>query len=271
MTKEFNYSVFILLAVLLFLLLQHPLEMLINNFSTDAVRNELLSGAFTRLLICGGLLLFMHKKGFFTFNGLAPVFTMRNIWLLVIPVFVTALMAFSNIETFNQTKGSMLLLFGFNAAVTGVLEEFTIRGTVLPLMLKHFSKSKHTFFKAMLLSSLLFGIAHFIGLVRHPDNFSGILSQVIFAIGIGFFLAALLFRTQNIVAPIIVHFLINFTGGVYRLKENGNNDTSASEAISLFDYIPVLVLSFALVFVGVYIVRKIEKEEWIKRISFIKL
>lgn len=271
MTKEFNYSVFILLAVLLFLLLRLPLEMLINNFSANAIRNELLSGAFIRLLICGGLLLFMYKKGFFTFNGLAPVFTMRNIWLLIIPVFVTALMAVSNIETFNQTKASMLLVFGFNAALTGMLEEFTLRGTVLPLMLKHFSKSKHAFFKAMLLSSLLFGIAHFIGLVRHPDNFLGILSQVIFAIGIGFFLAALLFRTQNIVAPIIVHFLINFTGGVYRLKENGNNDTSASETISLSDYIPVLVLSFVLVFVGIYMVRKIEKEQWLKRISFIKL
>ena len=271
MSKEFIYSLIILFVVLTALQLKLPLETLLNNFSQNPIRNELLSATIMRFLISAALLLFMYKKGFLSFNGVLPAFTITNYSLLIIPIFLTLLIAFSNINTFKQAETSMLFLFGINAALTAILEEFTIRGTILPLMLKNFSRRRHAFFKAIFLSSLLFGIAHFIGLVRDPDNFTGLLSQVIFAVGIGFFLAALLFKTKNILAPIFIHFLINFSGGVYKLEENGTNESPNSDTFSLTYYVSLFVVSSILLLIGLYMLRNIKKEEWIEKTSLIRI
>jgi len=224
-----------------------------------------------RLLIVLGLCYFINRKGFLQYNGFYPTITIRNLQLIFVPAALILLIAFSNFNTYKRAGYPILVLFGLNAALTSALEELAIRGTVLALLLKHYANSSRPFFKAILLSSLLFAVAHFINLVRSPGNISGVVSQVIFAVGIGFFLAVLLFRTGNITVPIFVHFLINFAGGAYRLKEQRGNEMVITENSDIGQYMFIAGISILLIVIGMYMLRRINREEWLYKTSSITL
>lgn len=268
--KEFTWSILTLLALIAGLSLKLPLEAALNDLSANHLRNDLLAGSLVRLFIIVGSVYFISKKGFLRFNGLDP-FSMASLWLLLVPTLMISQIALSEIEIFRQAETPMLLLFGISTTLIGVLEELILRGIILPLLLKNYANRSYSFIKAIILSSLLFGVIHFINLFREPDNFLGILSQVIFAVGIGFYMAALLFRTQNILAPIFIHFLINFSGGAKKLKENINYDMATTEGFGITDLIPVFILAIIFAVIGLYMIKDVNKEEWIYKISFIRI
>ncbi|MEJ7823447.1 MAG: CPBP family intramembrane glutamic endopeptidase [Chitinophagaceae bacterium] len=269
--KELRYSILILCAVILLLMLRLPLEKALDNYFLQHRHNELISGLLIRASIVIGLCYFMYTRKFFQFAGLSPTFTVNSLWLVLSPLCIIGLIAYANIDTFRQASYSLLLLFGLNAFFTGALEELTLRGMVLSLLLKHYSRMKNPFFKAIFLSSFLFGIAHFIGLIKHPDNIEGITKQVILAIGIGFYLAALFFRTKNIIVPIVIHFLINLAGGVYKLKEQEDTEILTSDSSGLISYVPITVISLILIALGIRMLKRVDKLEWLKKLDLIKV
>ena len=69
----------------------------------------------------------------------------------------------------------------------------------------------HGPWQAVLITSLVFGIAHPLNLLAHA-NLAATLLQVVYAFALGMMYAALMLRTQTILPLIVTHGLANFFG-----------------------------------------------------------
>ncbi|WP_341199764.1 CPBP family intramembrane glutamic endopeptidase [Croceibacter atlanticus] len=105
------------------------------------------------------------------------------------------------------------ILYFTSTFATGLYEELLFRILGFSLIFNYFKNKKENLFKSVILTSLLFGIAHFINLFK-ITSFT-IIIQVLIAMGFGLLLQSLLLRFKNIFIVIIIHTLINYLG-MYR-------------------------------------------------------
>lgn len=270
MTKSFTYSILLIVATLLVLALNAPLEAhLLPMFERPLISN-LVAGSTVRLFISICLVFIILQKRLLPFNGLKP-FALSNPLLLLLAVVIILALSFSSYEFYLATSPSVLLLFGIAQALVGILEELLFRGIVFPLLILYFAGRKNAVTKAVWLSSLLFGAVHFVGLVRHPENIWGVTNTVIFAIGIGFLFACLLLSTRNILVPIFLHFLVDFTNGASALSEVeavSSAPTSTTIVLTLF-----IVTGMTLFFIGVgwLLLKRVDREEWLQKAALSRI
>jgi membrane protease YdiL (CAAX protease family) len=115
---------------------------------------------------------------------------------LVLGLFPLLLLTFSS--TIHRTASTTILLITLLSLFVGIAEEGLFRGLILNILLPK------GIWRAVLLSSLLFGSVHLLNVfVGFP--LTGALIQVISALGFGMFLAALRLRTNSLRPGIIAH------------------------------------------------------------------
>ncbi|GHA56346.1 CPBP family intramembrane glutamic endopeptidase [Pontibacter akesuensis] len=270
MTKAFTYSLLLIAATLLVLLLRIPLEELSLSMLGRPFMSEMILGSALRILIIIGLSIFIVQKKLLPFNGLQP-FSFSNPLLLLLAVAVILFLSYSSYEFYLAAAPSMVLLFGVAQALVGILEELLFRGIVFPLMILHYANKKQPISKAIWVSSLLFGAVHLVGLIRHPENFWSVINTIIFAIGIGFFFACLLLKTKNILVPIFLHFLVDFTNGASALsgvEAVSSNPTTTTIVLTLA---VVTGMSFLILGAGWLLMKRVPKEVWMQKAALVKL
>ncbi|AHM62652.1 abortive infection protein [Flammeovirgaceae bacterium 311] len=248
-----------------------PLEASLFNIYENKLISKLLAASTLRFLIIIGLVYFMIRKGFSQFNGLYPSFTITNLSLFFIAVAVILVLSYSSYEIYLETQIHKLVLFGISQAFVGILEELLFRGIVFPLFIIHYAGKKRPVFKALCLSSLLFGLVHLVGLIRHPENIWGVTYTVIYAIGIGFLLACLFLRTRNILVPAFIHFLIDFTNAAYDLKEEVVARSEPSQSTILLTLAVVIAIALFCFGAGMFLFKRVQPEEWLQKASLIKI
>ncbi|WP_334329060.1 CPBP family intramembrane glutamic endopeptidase [Companilactobacillus sp. HBUAS59699] len=86
--------------------------------------------------------------------------------------------------------------------LVGLAEEFCFRGLLIPLFLKQFRGNAY---KAVIGSSILFGLMHLINL--KSISFGYVSIQVIFAISFGLLLGAIYVKTNNLLLVVALHML----------------------------------------------------------------
>lgn len=185
-----------------------------------------------------------------------------NFHLLILPIFVIGSALFLTTDEYSEySLKQMFFLFSLTFLI-GFTEEVYFRGVVFPFFIEKFKGLKLGVFKSVIISSLLFGLAHYFNLIKEPGNFWGITTQVIFAFAIGFLFCGLLLRTGNIIPIAIIHMFINFTFGhslVLEKRLNGNESFNQGLAfadfISLNALIPLLALSFILIISGFFMIK----------------
>ncbi len=96
--------------------------------------------------------------------------------------------------------------------LTSIFEEGLFRVILFVGLIQFFRNSSLRFWKATLVTSLVFGAVHFTNIIRPDFGLYAALRQVIFAFGIGFFLQVVYMVSRNILVPICIHFLVNFFG-----------------------------------------------------------
>lgn len=132
--------------------------------------------------------------------------------LLMLPNIIPLVLV--NPILFEIQWGSLLAIILLFLSV-GFLEETTIRGLLLPLLCEKWEKKKHSYLKAAIFSSLIFGFAHFTHSVYYyithgyvPLNLLlGNLSQVFFAFCFGLFASGVAMYSRNIISLILFHAL----------------------------------------------------------------
>lgn len=147
--------------------------------------------------------------------------------LLIIPL----LMVISQFDKLQFSNLTQLLLFAVLAAMTGFAEETVFRGIALRALLPK------GIIKAALLSSVLFGMLHFVNLLEGADLLATF-AQVIFAFLFGIAFAGPLLYSGSIWPLVMIHATQDFfafwtTGGVAETATPAISDVLASVVLIL--------------------------------------
>lgn len=138
----------------------------------------------------------------------------------------------------------------------GIFEEFLVRGFVLNVLLE---KLKNNGFrgkiKAIAISSLLFGLIHFLNLFSEPQMLNATIAQFFYSVFIGVFLGALYLRTGNIWVVAFYHFIYDAASELPAIFREIPVQEMAD--ISITDAVLTAVSSATFLIAGLFIVRKL--------------
>lgn len=135
--------------------------------------------------------------------------------LLVTYIYSGGFKDFHDVD-FSRVPYNELLFYSLNNISIGFLEEVLFRGLILGAALYMLIGKLNSLKKSLWISSILFGILHFINAFSpdiHYENIFGVINNVIFALGFGVLFASLYIKIRNISVVIFLHALHNwFTG-----------------------------------------------------------
>jgi len=152
-----------------------------------------------------------------------------------------------------------LLLLLFACLTVGFAEEFLFRGLLQSLFLKKYISHKNGILIGTLIPAIIFGLFHLINLTNN-DNVSAVFIQVVFATFIGFFFGVLVLKTNKIIPIAITHGLINFFFSIAFLPS-----IKVMEEMG-FSIAPI-ILTLPLIIIGLFVLRKIKKEDVLKKLN----
>ena len=205
------------------------------------------------VIVCG------EKKVFaFSLKSFKDTFVIGGVMTAI-----TAFYLVTNIYTAIKEYGTPLmdgktivlfLLLNFLGA--GIREELLTRGVWLTFFRKAFGNSKASYIVAMSLSSILFGAIHITNLDGAVDP-TPIYGQIIYAIGIGFFLAALYLRTGNLWGNMVLHFLFDISLMVKPMIYGNRSDMDVliGEWLGSGIILKSILISVVSVVIGLYLIR----------------
>lgn len=139
-----------------------------------------------------------------------------------------------------------ILLFLVLTAIIGMSEDFLCRAVLAQTLLERYGNKKYGPVLAVLLSTLLFSVMHFLNIFS-GGNPGQVLLQVLNAASAGIMLATVYFTTGNIWVPVILHALwdlismFDMEDGIFQsgatfagnLNENGTVETWIVTALLL--------------------------------------
>jgi membrane protease YdiL (CAAX protease family) len=147
---------------------------------------------------------------------------------------------------------SLNIFLGFSSRLaTGFLEELLCRGLVLAMLIQYYqSKDESNYLlKSVLISSVLFGLAHFGNVIENPQAFGAIAGQVTYATFIGVGFAAVYLQTRSLIPLILIHFGIDFMS--FLTKAPGSLD-----ARTFMDTLPAVLACLPLFIFGLILLSK---------------
>lgn len=191
--NELNFS---LLWIGLYVVLTSMAENLSQDIGIQKIIN-VPSGIIMSVII----LVFINKNGLNEKYGLCKSNTDPKKYLYFTPLLI---LVSANLWSGVQMKYSVLesVLHVLSMFCVGFLEEIIFRGFLFKAMYKSNVK------RAVIVSSVTFGIGHIVNLLNGADTFSTIL-QICYAIAIGFLFTIIFLRSGNLIPCIITHGIIN--------------------------------------------------------------
>ena len=155
------------------------------------------------------------------------------------------------------TDGRFIVLYlVFLAVGAGIREELPTRGFLMTFIQKAFGNSKASYIVAMAVSSIFFGLLHTSNLKGVTDP-TPIYAQIIYAIGIGFFLAAVYLRTKNLWGNMVLHFLFDLGLMVYPYIYQGRSDLDVliAEWLGSNIILKSIIITVVSVLIGLFLIR----------------
>jgi membrane protease YdiL (CAAX protease family) len=247
------------LFALFFLLSKIEVDRGLINFM-DYQKACYLSG----LLIKGGvsviLVLVIAWLGLIREGGFTPFTQWKSLWLIWPLVIYSALNGSDVLDgmlNVNRGDGGLMVLYTMMFVSVGLIEEILIRGLVLPLMLRQWGATKGGVYKAVLVSSAIFGLAHLANLVLGRRDLLSTSAQITYAFFFGVFFAALVLRNKSIWPAIFCHFLFDWAGN-FKAVTVGHVYTRMKPAISMEDALFTVAMFLPLLLIGLFYLRKVE-------------
>lgn len=146
-----------------------------------------------------------------------------------------------------------LLIFGIlGGFAVGAAEEFAFRKVILGSILSR----RISAMKALVISSVLFGLFHLVNLTVTPHAILGVGSQVVYTGCLGLLLGAIYLRTKNIWVPILVHGTIDAVDNIAGIFVTAAQ-TGAPQDIGLFSALIVIVVTIPGAIAGLLYTKKV--------------
>ena len=161
---------------------------------------KLVSAVFHAAL-AAGLFLWVRRNGLAEKYGLfLPRYRLAQAWFFIPLALVCAYkVIFSPALRFSPTES---ILFVISMLCVGFLEELIFRGFLFMAI------EKENLTRAIIISSVTFGIGHIVNLFNGQDLWETI-SQIIFAVFVGFALVILFHKGKSLVPCIVFHGVFN--------------------------------------------------------------
>jgi membrane protease YdiL (CAAX protease family) len=181
------------------------------------------------------------------------------VWPLAILTLLNSESLFSGNLVIDTSRPGLIVLYVARNLAIGFCEEVMGRGVVLAVMLRKWGQSRRGIYRAVMVSSALFGVAHIFNLLagRLPPLAS--LTQIIYSFVFGVAFAACFLRNNSIWPVVVIHAAIDIGGGLRHIAVGGAekigvaNTTWAEVAASLIVSLPLLLYSL-------FILRKTESD-----------
>jgi len=262
MKKEIKIAIVILIGFLSFLWLEKPLREYLFGILFDEQIAKQIASTTIRIILIAITFFLINKFRLIAFTGLNYWQKFKNIQAIIIAFAFTIMGISVNWNTYINTEFRVLFLFIISTLAVGIVEELAFRGIIFPLLIKSFTKTKRPILISAVLSSLMFGLVHFINLFSQPENIIGITSQVFFATAIGVFFCGLMVRTENILVPCIIHALVNVSFGAGELKQSIEEFSDVEEVSGInWNSLITTTIFFSFILVGgIYMILKTDKK-----------
>ena len=196
----------------------------------------------------------MLKKSGFT----APV-SAKSLWM-VWPIVVLAVLngfsLFDGSMKIDYSRPLVNILFLLAPISTGFVEEIVCRGFVLTAMVGKYGSTKSGIYKAVILSSALFGALHLLNLLTGRGTLLQVGSQSVYAFFFGVFFSALFIRTGSLWPSIVTHALFDFMGSVGEIAVGSTFDNTMSGNASAEAALISVAICSVLFFYGLFLLRK---------------
>ena len=155
------------------------------------------------LLLLGIMFAFIGKNHLLGYYGINKVKCKASKLLYYVPLVIIATVNIWFGASFKM--GLQVTVVYFVAMiVTGIAEEMLFRGFLFKAMSKSNIKS------AIIVTSITFGIGHIVNLVNgNSADYVETICQILYAVAIGFLLAAVLYVGESIIPCIITHSMLN--------------------------------------------------------------
>jgi len=151
----------------------------------------------------------------------------------------------------------LLLLHLLTALSTGWVEEVLCRGVVVTAMLQKWGSSKRGIYAAVLVSSLLFGLAHLANFLAGRKPMLNNLTQVTFALFFGVIFAACMLRNRSIWPMILLHAAVDWAATLPEVAVGGGLRLVAPP-ITPTDALVSVLITLPLFLYGLFVLRKVE-------------
>lgn len=269
MYKKIGIATIIIVCALGFLYPEKPLKDFLADHFSNEIGARLIGSLIVRVALMIPVIWLMKRFGFLNFSGLNPWASPKNAYAIAIPLTIILLGISINWSNYFEVSAWVVFVFFLKTLSVGFYEEFVFRGLAFPLMIQGFKESKNAIVMSAILSSLIFGLAHYINLFEEPDNFVGITNQVFFATAIGVFFCGIMVRTENIIVPVVLHMLVNFGFGSSELLTVAEETAQVSEEVGVNwnSVIPTAIFFTFILLSGVYMIRKEDRGSIIEKLE----
>jgi len=243
--KKTNNDIRIIVLFFTSLLMMVVLSIVDITIFDNQLANEMFTNSISRFI--GGvvfviILCSLGYKALFKFNGSLVKSLMIVLPGLLIAVNNFPIIAYLDMRAAVTEPTYTIYLFIIECISIGFFEEVVFRGIILIFLLQRFSSTKKGIYKAMILSSALFGLIHLVNIFSGA-NIGNTILQIGYSFLMGMMWAVVYLKTRNIWYSVLLHATYNFFGLVlFRLGYvNGRYDnitiiTTVLLAIIVFGY-----------------------------------
>jgi membrane protease YdiL (CAAX protease family) len=250
------FSILVILAA--GLLTEIPFDVifvpLVGNPGAEFLK-VIIGHTLTGLLLVGLLV----KLGLFNMARFTPPNQWKALWLAWPLVVLTLLNLESLIDgslVIDTSRPGLIVLYTCLNLSIGFCEEVMGRGVVLSVMLRKWGNTRRGIYRAVLVSSVLFGAAHIFNLMAGRLPLLANLNQIVYSFVFGVVFAACFLRNNAIWPMIIMHAAIDFAGGLRHIAVDGGTQTAVANNI-ITKAVSTLIVSLPLFLYGVFILRKV--------------
>lgn len=187
-----NETLYTILIIIIYVVVN---SYCINEFGIASYKSTIINTIISLLLI-----LLMIKLGRVKYYGLTKVTNIKK-YLYFIPLIIISTVNLWSGITINN-KVNKIIFYILTMINVGFIEEIIFRGFLYKMMEKDNQK------RAIIVSSLTFGIGHIVNLINGADLVPTIM-QIIYAVSLGYLFVTIFYKSGSLVPCIISHSLIN--------------------------------------------------------------
>ncbi|HAT4262556.1 CPBP family intramembrane metalloprotease [Clostridium perfringens] len=175
-------------------------------------------------------------------------------WYVVLSSIILGILNLISVNFSNIPNTSQIFIFLATLTTGVIFEEITFRGIIQNILVDKYISCGKNPWKAIILSSLIFGSMHFLNLIGKPYFILGTITQVLYTLSLGIMIGVVYYLSKNIWTAIILHLIFNLFGSYVELFENSTNIVKSD--LSLIG----MIIQLSIMLPGIYIAFRIYKK-----------